>query len=94
MRFMSEADWVRLERSLGGLARRMLVLLNFASIHPTSLVNCVSTLRNVFPITHHALANVHASIVPSALFLLTRNVLNPLRQGVETAVAEKGWTKL
>ncbi|KAH9042739.1 cytochrome P450 [Lactarius pseudohatsudake] len=68
MWLMSESKGV--ERSLEGLARRMLVV-NFAAIHSTS-----TTFTNVL---YHLLSNP--------------KYVEPLRQDVETAVAEEGWTK-
>ncbi|KAH8996774.1 cytochrome P450 [Lactarius akahatsu] len=68
MWLMSESKGV--ERSLEGLARRMLVV-NFAAIHSTS-----TTFTNVL---YHLLSNPE--------------YVEPLRQDVETAVAEEGWTK-
>ncbi|KAI0001032.1 cytochrome P450 [Russula vinacea] len=65
---MSEAKGV--EKSLDGLARRMLAI-NFAAIHTTSLT------------------------FTQALYRLLDNpeCIEPLRQEVEAAVAEEGWTK-
>ncbi|KAH9047277.1 cytochrome P450 [Lactarius hengduanensis] len=68
MWLMSESKGV--ERSLEGLARRMLVV-NFAAIHSTS-----TTFTNVL---YHLFSNPE--------------YVEPLRQDVETAVAEEGWTK-
>jgi len=69
MWLMSEAKGV--ERSLNGLARRML-FLNFASIHSTS--------RTVTQVLYRLLENP--------------KYLEPLRQEIEAAVAEEGWTKV
>ncbi|KAH9959807.1 cytochrome P450 [Russula dissimulans] len=68
MWLMSEAKGV--ERSLEGLARRML-LLNFASIRATSFT------------------------VTQVLYRLLSHpqYIEPLRQEIEAAVAEEGWTK-
>jgi cytochrome P450 len=65
---MSEAKGA--EKSLDGLARRMLAV-NFAAIHTTSLT------------------------FTQALYRLLANpeYIEPLRQDVEAAVAEEGWTK-
>ncbi|KAH9067786.1 cytochrome P450 [Lactarius vividus] len=68
MWLMSEAKGV--ERSLEGLARRLLAV-NFAAIHTTS-----TTFTNVL---YRLLSNPE--------------YVEPLRQDVEVAVAEEGWTK-
>ncbi|KAF8504637.1 cytochrome P450 [Russula emetica] len=68
MWLMGEAKGI--ERSLDGLARRMLAV-NFASIHTTSIT------------------------FTQALYRLLSNpeYIEPLRQEIEAAVAEEGWTK-
>ncbi|KAI0267017.1 cytochrome P450 [Gloeopeniophorella convolvens] len=68
MWLMSEAQGP--ERSLEGLARRMM-LVNFASIHSTSL----TTMKALYRLIAHP------------------EYVEGLRQDVEAAVAEEGWTK-
>ncbi|KAI0261282.1 cytochrome P450 [Gloeopeniophorella convolvens] len=68
MWLMSEAKGP--ERSLEGLARRML-LINFAAIHTTSLTTVQALYRLI----------AHPEFVEG------------LRQDIESAVAEEGWTK-
>ena len=87
---MSEAKGV--ERSPEGLARRLL-LVNFAAINATSLV------RGVLPFRPHSGSYSHSlhmvQLVTQVLCRLLSNpeYIEPLRQEVEAAVAEEGWTK-
>jgi Cytochrome P450 len=88
MWLMSEAKGV--ERSLEGLARRML-LLNFASIRATSFVSSQATIW-LAPL------NPYLCIVQTVTQVLYRllshpQYIEPLRQEIEAAVAEEGWTK-
>ena len=83
---MSEAKGV--ERSVEGVARRLL-LVNFASIHSTSQAS------------HDLLSPVMRSYsrcpqtVTQLLYRLLTNpeYLEPLREEVNTAIKEEGWTK-
>jgi hypothetical protein len=88
---MSDATGV--ERSLEGLARRLLVV-NFAGIHTTANVSH----------TDHWHRSLHVPLVADCecmqtftniLYRLLSNpqYVEPLRHDVETAVAEEGWTK-
>jgi cytochrome P450 len=90
MWLMSEAKGV--ERSLEGWARRLL-MLNFASVHSTSLVSCRSCL---FLATVSSIANYASTqTFTQTLYRLLAHpeYLEPLRQEVEAVVAEEGWTK-
>ena len=59
MWLMNEAKGV--EKSLNGLARRMLAV-NFAAIHTTSIVSCLSRY-DLRDISKHLHADTHASVV-------------------------------
>ena len=90
MWLMSEAEGV--ERSLEAWARRLL-MLNFASIHSTSMV---SSERAVFL----AIVSSNADYISTQTFTQTLyrllahpEYIEPLRQEVEAVVAEEGWTK-
>ena len=78
-----------MERSLDGLARRMLVV-NFASIHTTSIVSCIVTAR----FARYFLSIARKTFTEVLYRLLASpEYIEPLRQEVEAAVAEEGWTK-
>ncbi len=84
MWLMSEAKGV--ERSLAGLARRLLVV-NFAAIHTTSIVSHT----DLFITTNCEYMQTFTNV----LYRLLSNpeYVEPLRHDAETAVAEEGWTK-
>jgi hypothetical protein len=85
---MSEARGV--ERSLDSLARRMLAV-NFASIHTTSIVSCIVAAQYA----RHFLSICMCKTFTQVLYRLLANpgYIEPLRQEIEAAVAEEGWTK-
>ena len=83
---MSEAKGV--ERSLEGLARRLL-LVNLAAISTTSLVSCFTT----YPKLRLYLYIEQTFIQILYRLLANPGYLEPLRQEIEAAVAEEGWTK-
>ena len=84
---MSEAKGV--ERSLEGLARRLL-LVNFASIHTTSLVRrCLAWLAWMYP--HLRMMQVLTQVL--CRLLSNPKYIEPLRREAEAAIAEEGWTK-
>ncbi|KAF8491192.1 cytochrome P450 [Russula emetica] len=77
MWLMSEAKGV--ERSLEGVARRLL-LINFAAIHTTSLASHdLQSLPTVTQVLYRLLANPE--------------YLEPLREEVNAVIKEEGWTK-
>ena len=84
---MSEATGM--ENSLDGLARRMLAV-NFASIHTTSTVSCIFAPQSSI----HFLS-IACKTFTQALYRLLANpeYVEPLRQEVQAAVDEEGWTR-
>ncbi|KAF8491194.1 cytochrome P450 [Russula emetica] len=79
MWLMSEAKGV--ERSLEGVARRLL-LINFASIHATSLAS-------------HGIPSPRDATLTLVLYRLLANseYIEPLREEVDAVIREEGWTK-
>ena len=90
MWLMSEAKGV--ERSPEGLARRLL-LVNFAAINATSLVRGVIPFRPPSGSHSHCLYMVQMVTQVLCRLLSNPEYFEPLRQEVEAAVAEEGWTK-
>jgi hypothetical protein len=92
MWLMSEAKGV--ERSLEGWARRLL-MLNFASIHSTSLVSCRSFRfsRDRFVICQsHINADVHTSIISPASTSGIYRTLSPRgRSSGRRGGLDEGW---
>ena len=87
MWLMDEAKGV--ERSVEGVARRML-LVNFASIHSTSLAShdllsphlmrsCLLYVQSLTQILYRLLANPE--------------YIEPLREEIDAVIKEEGWTK-
>ncbi|KAH9072830.1 cytochrome P450 [Lactarius deliciosus] len=84
MWLMSEAKGV--ERSLEGLARRLLAV-NFAAIHTTSLVSQTDLFTTTNCEYMQTFINVFYRLLSNPEYV------EPLRHDLEIAVAKEGWTK-